>query len=129
MRKLRNPSCRLHPFYRGRDASQHLPGLRDVLRCYCLFNWDLGYCQGMSDLASPLLVVMEGDEVGGKILAAAAAAATSTVFGGLFCMLCANCVRNCNKSSIGCCQHCWQLQSCCHCVSCVARKPGMQRWL
>jgi hypothetical protein len=35
-----------------------------VLRCYCLFNWDLGYCQGMSDLASPLLVVMQGDEVG-----------------------------------------------------------------
>jgi hypothetical protein len=28
-----------------------------------LFNFDLGYCQGMSDLASPLLVVMDGDEV------------------------------------------------------------------
>ncbi|WIA09760.1 hypothetical protein OEZ85_009138 [Tetradesmus obliquus] len=54
---------RLHPFYRGRDAPQHLAALRDVLRCYCLFNWDLGYCQGMSDLASPLLVAMEGDEV------------------------------------------------------------------
>jgi hypothetical protein len=36
---------RLHPFYRGRDAASHLRSLRNVLRCYSLYNFDLGYCQ------------------------------------------------------------------------------------
>eukprot|EP00775_Hariotina_reticulata_P010560 gene10560-10720_t len=35
----------LHPFYRGRDAASHLRSLRNVLRCYSLYNFDLGYCQ------------------------------------------------------------------------------------
>ena len=37
--------------------------LRSILLTYSFFNFDLAYCQGMSDLAAPMLVVMEGDEV------------------------------------------------------------------
>ncbi|GMI88609.1 hypothetical protein like AT5G52580 [Hibiscus trionum] len=47
-------------FYDGDDnANVHL--LRDILLTYSFYNFDLGYCQGMSDLLSPILFVM-GDE-------------------------------------------------------------------
>lgn len=50
---------RSHPFYAGREHNnQHLQWLREVLLTYTMYNFDLGYCQGMSDLASPLLYVM-----------------------------------------------------------------------
>jgi len=44
------------------EGSDGLQALRRVLLTYTFFNFDLSYCQGMSDLAAPMLVVME-DEV------------------------------------------------------------------
>jgi len=41
------------------------PGLRklhDILMSYCFFNFDLGYVQGMNDLLSPILLLLD-DEV------------------------------------------------------------------
>ncbi|KAH0649887.1 hypothetical protein KY284_029799 [Solanum tuberosum] len=48
------------PFYDGDDNS-NVKCLRDILVTYSFYNFDLGYCQGMSDLLSPILYVM-GDE-------------------------------------------------------------------
>jgi hypothetical protein len=82
-----------------------------VLRCYCLFNWDLGYCQGMSDLASPLLVVMQGDEVGAcadkqhNSLCSTAAAVAATAIGRVRSsnngMLCSSSNSNSRQACIG----------------------------
>ncbi|CAN4096548.1 unnamed protein product [Withania somnifera] len=47
-------------FYDG-DDSPNIKCLRDILLTYSFYNFDLGYCQGMSDLLSPILYVM-GDE-------------------------------------------------------------------
>nr|XP_010323291.1 GTPase-activating protein gyp7 [Solanum lycopersicum] len=47
-------------FYDGDDNS-NVKCLRDILLTYSFYNFDLGYCQGMSDLLSPILYVM-GDE-------------------------------------------------------------------
>jgi len=44
------------------EGGEGLAALRRVLLTYAFYNFDLSYCQGMSDLAAPLLVVME-DEV------------------------------------------------------------------
>lgn len=52
---------RTHPFYEGRDNPQ-MQVMYDVLMTYVMYNFDLGYVQGMSDLLSPILVVMQ-DEV------------------------------------------------------------------
>ncbi|XP_031381697.1 TBC1 domain family member 15 [Punica granatum] len=47
-------------FYEGDDnVNVHL--LRDILLTYSFYNFDLGYCQGMSDLLSPILFVMEDE--------------------------------------------------------------------
>ncbi|KAG6662505.1 hypothetical protein I3843_03G230100 [Carya illinoinensis] len=47
-------------FYDGEDnANVNL--LRDILLTYSFYNFDLGYCQGMSDLLSPILFVMEDE--------------------------------------------------------------------
>lgn len=32
--------------------------MRRILLTYVMFNFDLGYCQGMSDLLSPLMYVL-----------------------------------------------------------------------
>uniref|UniRef100_A0A8K9WQL6 TBC1 domain family member 15 n=1 Tax=Oncorhynchus mykiss TaxID=8022 RepID=A0A8K9WQL6_ONCMY len=56
-----NRTDRTNTFYEGQDN----PGLillHDVLMTYCMYDFDLGYVQGMSDLLSPILYVME-DEV------------------------------------------------------------------
>lgn len=42
---------------------EHVDKLAEILLTYVLFEKDLGYVQGMSDLAAPLYVVMEGEEV------------------------------------------------------------------
>ncbi|KAJ7978962.1 RabGAP/TBC domain-containing protein [Quillaja saponaria] len=47
-------------FYDG-DDNPNVNVLRDILLTYSFYNFDLGYCQGMSDLLSPILFVM-GDE-------------------------------------------------------------------
>uniref|UniRef100_H2YWA9 TBC1 domain family member 15 n=1 Tax=Ciona savignyi TaxID=51511 RepID=H2YWA9_CIOSA len=48
-------------FYEGQE-NVSLKLLNDVLMTYCMYNFDLGYVQGMSDLLSPILEVM-GSEV------------------------------------------------------------------
>ncbi|XP_060172050.1 uncharacterized protein LOC132603146 isoform X1 [Lycium barbarum] len=48
------------PFYDGDDNS-NVKYLHDILLTYSFYNFDLGYCQGMSDLLSPILYVMEDE--------------------------------------------------------------------
>jgi len=43
------------PYYAG-DDNPNLDRLRDILLTYSFYNFDLGYCQGMSDLLSPMAV-------------------------------------------------------------------------
>lgn len=52
---------RTHPLFET-DNSPYLIRLNDILMSYSFFNFDLGYCQGMSDLLSPILSVIQ-DEV------------------------------------------------------------------
>ncbi|XP_071942622.1 TBC1 domain family member 15-like [Antedon mediterranea] len=52
---------RLHPYYKG-DNNPHLEMLYDILMTYSQYNFDLGYVQGMSDMLSPILEIMD-DEV------------------------------------------------------------------
>ncbi|CAD7086365.1 unnamed protein product [Hermetia illucens] len=52
---------RLHPFYAGSDDNQNIASLFNILTTYALNHPSVSYCQGMSDIASPLLVTM-GDE-------------------------------------------------------------------
>jgi hypothetical protein len=44
-------------------SNRHVRKLQEILLTYNAFEKDLGYVQGMSDLCSPLYVVMGGDEV------------------------------------------------------------------
>lgn len=46
---------RLHPFYAGNDDNQNIAALFNVLTTYALNHPAVSYCQGMSDIASPLL--------------------------------------------------------------------------
>ncbi|VDO68511.1 unnamed protein product [Heligmosomoides polygyrus] len=48
-------------FFSG-DENPNLAMLQNILMTYVMYNFDLGYVQGMSDFASPLLYVM-GNEV------------------------------------------------------------------
>ncbi|XP_077121406.1 TBC1 domain family member 15 isoform X2 [Ranitomeya variabilis] len=55
-----NRTDRTNKFYEGQDN----PGLillHDILMTYCMYDFDLGYVQGMSDLLSPVLYVMENE--------------------------------------------------------------------
>ncbi|CDW53579.1 RabGAP-TBC domain containing protein [Trichuris trichiura] len=53
---------RMHPFYAGdEEHNANLVSLFNVLATYALYHPEEGYCQGMSDLASPLLVVMKNE--------------------------------------------------------------------
>ncbi|KAK7264897.1 hypothetical protein RJT34_32510 [Clitoria ternatea] len=47
-------------FYEG-DDNPNVTVLRDILLTYSFYNFDLGYCQGMSDLLSPILFVMDDE--------------------------------------------------------------------
>lgn len=51
----------MHPFFAG-EKNVHLDQLFSILMTYTQLNFDLGYVQGMSDILSPILLVME-DEV------------------------------------------------------------------
>ncbi|CAD6196644.1 unnamed protein product [Caenorhabditis auriculariae] len=48
------------PFFQG-DENPNLTALHNVLMTYVMYNFDLGYVQGMSDFASPLLYVMKNE--------------------------------------------------------------------
>ncbi|XP_012174172.2 TBC1 domain family member 15 isoform X2 [Bombus terrestris] len=55
-----NRTDRTHPYYSG-DNNPHLAQLYDILMTYVMYNFDLGYVQGMSDLLSPILCLMESE--------------------------------------------------------------------
>ncbi|XP_071697295.1 uncharacterized protein [Rutidosis leptorrhynchoides] len=48
------------PFYEG-DENPNVNLLHNILLTYSFYNFDLGYCQGMSDLLSPILFIMEDE--------------------------------------------------------------------
>lgn len=52
---------RLHPFYA--DEPQNLSSLTNLLMTYMMYDFDIGYVQGMSDLAGPILFMYRGDVV------------------------------------------------------------------
>ncbi|CAF0925791.1 unnamed protein product [Rotaria sordida] len=52
---------RTHEYYEG-ENNVHVKLLHDILMTYNMYNFDLGYVQGMNDLLSPILVIME-DEI------------------------------------------------------------------
>lgn len=47
-------------FFAG-SQNDNVTKLRNMLLSYVMFNFDLGYCQGMSDLAAPMLYVMDDE--------------------------------------------------------------------
>ncbi|XP_005991037.1 TBC1 domain family member 17 [Latimeria chalumnae] len=51
---------RNNKFYEGSD-NPGLVLLNDSLMTYCMYNFDLGYVQGMSDLLSPILYVTQNE--------------------------------------------------------------------
>lgn len=51
---------RNHPFFEG-DENQNLVMMKDILMTYNMFNFDLGYVQGMSDLLAPIMNIMENE--------------------------------------------------------------------
>ncbi|TFJ96470.1 succinyl-CoA:3-ketoacid-CoA transferase [Platysternon megacephalum] len=51
---------RSNKFYQGGE-NPALVLLHDVLMTYCVYNFDLGYVQGMSDLLSPVLYVTQNE--------------------------------------------------------------------
>ncbi|CAH1995219.1 unnamed protein product [Acanthoscelides obtectus] len=56
-----NRTDRTLEFYAG-DNNSNLQMLNDILMTYVMYNFDLGYVQGMSDLLSPIVQLMR-DEV------------------------------------------------------------------
>ncbi|KAM6957210.1 TBC1 domain family member 17 [Aplochiton taeniatus] len=55
-----NRTDRHNSFFSGND-NPGLTLLNDVLMTYCMYNFDLGYVQGMSDLLAPLLFVTQNE--------------------------------------------------------------------
>lgn len=54
---------RIHPYFSVADDHQHIASLFNILTTYALENPDVSYAQGMSDLAAPLLVILEDEAV------------------------------------------------------------------
>lgn len=52
---------RTYKFYAGSDDSNNILSLIHILVTYAVTHPDISYCQGMSDLASPLLVVQKDE--------------------------------------------------------------------
>ncbi|XP_043466619.1 TBC1 domain family member 15-like [Leptopilina heterotoma] len=55
-----NRTDRTHVYYSG-ENNPHLAQLYDILMTYVMYNFDLGYVQGMSDLLSPILCLMDNE--------------------------------------------------------------------
>ncbi|XP_054263232.1 TBC1 domain family member 15-like isoform X2 [Macrosteles quadrilineatus] len=55
-----NRTDRTHPFFEGENNS-NLALLYDILMTYVMYNFDLGYVQGMSDLLSPILILLSNE--------------------------------------------------------------------
>ncbi|XP_018007297.1 TBC1 domain family member 15 isoform X2 [Hyalella azteca] len=55
-----NRTDRSHPFYEG-DDNPNVQLLHNILMSYVMFNFDLGYVQGMSDLLAPILYVTQNE--------------------------------------------------------------------
>jgi hypothetical protein len=51
---------RTHPFFEG-DDNENVEMLQEILMTYVMYNFDLGYVQGMSDLLAPILFVMQNE--------------------------------------------------------------------
>ncbi|XP_046400204.1 TBC1 domain family member 17 isoform X2 [Ischnura elegans] len=56
-----NRTDRTIPYFEGND-NPNLKILYNILMTYVMYNFDLGYVQGMSDLLSPILYLMEKEE-------------------------------------------------------------------
>lgn len=52
---------RTEDFFAG-DHNPNLDLLQDILMTYVMYNFDLGYVQGMSDLLAPILCVMQNEQ-------------------------------------------------------------------
>ncbi|XP_018604455.1 TBC1 domain family member 25 [Scleropages formosus] len=52
---------RAHSYYAGSEDSPHLTALADLLTTYAITHPQVSYCQGMSDIASPILAVMDNE--------------------------------------------------------------------
>ncbi|KAG8264000.1 hypothetical protein J6590_021668 [Homalodisca vitripennis] len=55
-----NRTDRTHPFFEG-ENNANLGLLYDILMTYVMYNFDLGYVQGMSDLLSPILILLSNE--------------------------------------------------------------------
>ncbi|KAK9506446.1 hypothetical protein O3M35_008384 [Rhynocoris fuscipes] len=55
-----NRTDRSLPFFSG-ENNPNLSLLYDILMTYVMYNFDLGYVQGMSDLLSPILMLMSNE--------------------------------------------------------------------
>ncbi|KAG0729053.1 TBC1 domain family member 15 [Chionoecetes opilio] len=51
---------RNHPFFEG-EHNPNVTLLHDILMTYVMYNFDLGYVQGMSDLLAPILYVTQDE--------------------------------------------------------------------
>jgi hypothetical protein len=51
---------RTNVYFEG-DDNPNLVAMKDILMTYNMFNFDLGYVQGMSDLLAPIMVIMDNE--------------------------------------------------------------------
>ncbi|XP_033825697.1 TBC1 domain family member 25 [Periophthalmus magnuspinnatus] len=52
---------RAHAYYAGSEDSPHLTALTNLLTTFAITHPQISYCQGMSDIASPILAVMDNE--------------------------------------------------------------------